>query len=592
MRIKYFLFGLLAALTIACSTVITPSLEISKDSISLASENGEDAFTVTSNLSWKATANVDWISLELVSNASSTDVVEVIVIAENNHTEEARTATVTIKAGHLIETITVTQAARGPGHTWGLIGSIDDNLWITDVSMIEEDSWVVAKGVQFTEVTFKIRADKTWADETNVGCEPGTLRGLINDRISVVTSEYSKKQFKRDASDIRLFGKPGTYDVYFNFEKLEVYVMEPGFKPGEKAPLTPMGDPIEELYIVGDACDAGWSLSDMEAFNNDGIFTWTGNIRAGKQFRFPLQRICDNTGWWPCLVLSVDGTQLQYAAKDGEATYYLLPEDGVYTITVDVREWTNRTVSIRKVGEIEWSYTVAGSLNGGWDLSAANARMTQEGKYYVARNVPMQHGSSIWTDQPSYFLFKIVQTGTWNGYGLTTHTVYGGNAAINVSDGASANIIVDLPEGYYDIYFDKHRCKVWVMYPGQTPDNYEAPSTYTVAGSFNGAWNLTAQNARMAVEGKYYVARNVPMQHGSSYWSDQPSYILFRILETGSWKGYSVEDATVHPGNTAIDVKYGASGNINVDIPEGEYDVYFDKQKLKVWVMTPGRRPE
>lgn len=234
---------------------------------------------------------------------------------------------------------------------------------------------------------------------------------------------------------------------------------------------TPMGDPIEELYMVGEACDASWAQTELEAFtNNNGVFTWTGNLRAGKRFRFLLQDMNDSSDWWPSLVLSEDGINLHYATKEEECTYYLLDKEGVYTIVIDVRDWKNRSISISKVGEIEWSYTVA--------------------------------------------------------------------------------------------------------------------------GSFNGAWNLTAKNACMTFDGKYYVAKNVPMQHGSSYWGDQPSYILFRILETGSWTGYSVHDATVHPGNTAIDVIYGAGGNITVDLPEGDYDVYFDKQNCKVWVMTPGRRPE
>ena len=128
-------------------------------------------------------------------------------------------------------------------HQWGMMGCFVDNQWATDVPMTKEGEWIVAKGAQFTELTFKIRANASWADGTNIGRAPGSERAVVNGKIDVVTAEYAKANLGGDAADIKLNGEPGTYDVYFSFENLEVYVMEAGFKPGEKEPLVPQPEP-------------------------------------------------------------------------------------------------------------------------------------------------------------------------------------------------------------------------------------------------------------------------------------------------------------------------------------------------------------
>lgn len=128
---------------------------------------------------------------------------------------------------------------------WGMVGMFKDHQWDfnADIPMTKEGEWIVAKGAQFTELTFKIRANQSWADGTNIGVAPGSERGYVNAKVSVVTAEYSKANLGGDAADIKLNGEPGTYDVYFSFENLEVYVMEAGFKPGEKEPLVPQPEP-------------------------------------------------------------------------------------------------------------------------------------------------------------------------------------------------------------------------------------------------------------------------------------------------------------------------------------------------------------
>ena len=501
MKIKHLLIGLFAvAAAVACKQeeqpADTPKLDVDKAAVEVAATAGEASFNVTSNQSWVATADADWVSLEPASGAPSEKAVAVKVTADDNETAEARTATVTVKAGELTKTVEVTQAAAageqpGPGdeleksewalvgtfgesnnwnaasdlylsvldeeyfvyysieltattefkflkggawppagqevggnglvepntiqpaggsnikvteagtydiyltadltkfyimsegklpseatepapveNQWGMMGCFVDNQWGSDVPMTKEGEWIVAKGAQFTELTFKIRANSSWADATNIGVAPGSERGVVNGKISVVTAEYSKANLGGDAADIKLNGEAGTYDVYFSFENLEVYVMEEGFKPGEKEPQTP--DPVEITYTV-------------------------------------VGTIADNA-------------------------------------------WVN---------------------------NAAAGLMAKEGDLYVAKNVPFVWNSTCYGGDYNRIEFKIVETGTWDGFAYPEKNVdQYANAEITVQNGGE-NIAVDAPEGSYDVYFDKANLKVWVMEAGFKPGEKEplVPST-------------------------------------------------------------------------------------------------------------------
>ena len=344
--------------------VVTPELDLNKTAATVAAEGGAVEFEVTSNVDWTADADQDWVSVDPQTGNGKAKVKATVT---PNEAEDARTATITVKADKLTKTLKITQAGKKadepvvpptPDVTWGLMGCFVDNLWSTDVPMTQEGEWIVAKGAQFTELTFKIRGNASWDDATNIGVAPGAERGVVNGKVSVVTAEYAKANLGGDAADIKLNGEPGTYDVYFSFENLEVYVMEEGYKPGEKEPQNP--DPVEITY------------------------------------------------------------------------------------------------------------TVVGTLNNiNWNNAAPEGLMAQEGDYYVAKNVPFVTAATLYggADQ---FEFKIVETGTWTGYGRAEDVVTPVNGEIAVKMSGD-NIMVTGAEGAYDVYFDKTNLKVWVMNPGSKP---------------------------------------------------------------------------------------------------------------------------
>ena len=373
MKIKHLLIGMLAvAAAVACKQdepVETPKLDVDKEAVAVAAVAGEASFNVTSNQSWVASADQDWVSITPASGDASEKAVAVKVTAEDNETTDARTATVTVKAGELTKTVKVTQAAgentdtptppepsgetyilvgeavggwnvdengvvltlkdgyyvakevpvtakKGMHFTknnkwegnvkglhgliapneigevgnndislteggaydvyltealdkfyfmsigklpseavehveiavaWGVCGAIDGNQWGSgaDVELTADGEWLSAKGIAFTEVNFKVRGNNSWADDVKWGAAASDQTCELNKAIAVSTCTEFKAANPEagDNPNVYIPAGAGTYDVYFSPDKKEVWVMQPGLKPGE----TPEPEPEYEL---------------------------------------------------------------------------------------------------------------------------------------------------------------------------------------------------------------------------------------------------------------------------------------------------------------------------------------------------------
>lgn len=82
-------------------------LQLNKDNLLFTATGGNDSFTITSNTSWTAASDQTWCTVNTTSgNGNSTITVNVV----ENTSLEARTASITVKAGDLVLTISVTQA--------------------------------------------------------------------------------------------------------------------------------------------------------------------------------------------------------------------------------------------------------------------------------------------------------------------------------------------------------------------------------------------------------------------------------------------------------------------------------------------------
>ncbi len=116
MKLKSILCGMLAlAAAFGCKDEITldPELNVSRTAAEIAAEGGAITVEVTSNTTWNAQANQNWISAITPSQGqASEEAVTVTITAEENEETDGRTAVITFKAGPVEKTMVVTQLAK------------------------------------------------------------------------------------------------------------------------------------------------------------------------------------------------------------------------------------------------------------------------------------------------------------------------------------------------------------------------------------------------------------------------------------------------------------------------------------------------
>ncbi len=86
------------------------TLEVSSDTASLSATGGNGAFTVSSNTTWDWTSSAPWLTSNEATTQSDNQTFSYSLAA--NTSTQPRTATITITAGNLSRTHTVTQAGR------------------------------------------------------------------------------------------------------------------------------------------------------------------------------------------------------------------------------------------------------------------------------------------------------------------------------------------------------------------------------------------------------------------------------------------------------------------------------------------------
>ena len=464
---------------------------------------------------------------------------------------------------------------------------------VVETPKLDVDKTAVSVTAEAGQATFNVTTNQDWtasADADWVSVNPNNGKASDKAVAVKVTAEDNATEAERTAT---VTVKAGTLSK-------TVKVTQAAKTTTPEPPVDEPEFEVKELYMLGSACDTGWSLDEMQAFANDGgIFTWTGNLNSEGEFRFPLQKVSNQ--WWPCLMISADGKSLVYGTSDDEKVVYNVPETGNYTITIDARDVKNMAVEVVYNGPVTEGPEVSWGLMGCFvdNLWATDVPMTKEGEWIVAKNA-----------QFTELTFKIRGNASWNdkhnmGYAPGTEKgLVNARLAVVTAEYSKANLggdCVDIklngPAGTYDVYFSYENLEVYVMEPGYKPGEREPIQvepqdvTYTVVGTLNNInWNNSAPEGLMTKEGDYYVAKNVPLVTAKTLY-DGADQIEFKIVETGTWDGYAhAQKENSNVLNTEIPVIAGGE-NIILKAAEGAYDVYFDKANGKVWVMTPGYKP-
>jgi len=105
---------------------------------------------------------------------------------------------------------------------------------------------------------------------------------------------------------------------------------------------------VEHLFMLGDACDTGWSLDDMTEFTNNGngTFEWEGNLKKDGEFRFLIQNE-PAIAWWPCFVMGEKEGTLEVGSDDPDKNQIPIDKDGVWHVKVDARTYTYTMTFVR-----------------------------------------------------------------------------------------------------------------------------------------------------------------------------------------------------------------------------------------------------
>ncbi|MCR4824157.1 MAG: BACON domain-containing protein [Bacteroidales bacterium] len=100
---RLFLFLVLAASLSAC--IGLPQLDVDRTSLSFSDEGGKELISVTTNVSWSATASASWINVQYTEGSNT-----LTVTVLRNGDPSDRQGSVTVTGGELSRTISVTQS--------------------------------------------------------------------------------------------------------------------------------------------------------------------------------------------------------------------------------------------------------------------------------------------------------------------------------------------------------------------------------------------------------------------------------------------------------------------------------------------------
>ena len=135
----------------------------------------------------------------------------------------------------------------------------------------------------------------------------------------------------------------------------------------------------ENIFITGDATDYGWTFSNPEesrvVSQGNGIFKWSGNLKADGRFRFlTIQK------WYPTYttasashqVVSEGTYDITYdvTARNGEPSFRV-SNSGEYTLTLDLNAMTMQVTLDKKAEEPLHIYIVGSGCPAGWSTGAA-----------------------------------------------------------------------------------------------------------------------------------------------------------------------------------------------------------------------------
>ena len=458
---------------------------------------------------------------------------------------------------------------------WSLIGAF--NEWAGDLMLASDGTYFFVKGAEL-EGELKFRKDGDWA--VNFGLAEGA-EFAANTEIAVAGN----------GANINV--PAGTYDVYLDEANAKAWFITDGSYPGgEEAPEA------SEWGVVGVVNSWGGS-PDIVMFKTatEGLFVAKNVAMPDGGFKIRANNAWVDTANYGLAAagpVEVDHVyDLICSGGSGDMTLVA----GTYDIWFDLTNTKvyimtpGKPISEAVGGEVvtpeqpnpeDLTWYLVGQFNN-WTVADATYTMTKEAEWYVFKGF-VSDGMGFKFNAGSWDINRGA-TGEVEPFELTANTEYE-----IVANGKNFSIAA----GTYDVYMNLETTAVYVMAEGLVPGQAETPenpepeqpefegvaSEWGVVGVVNN-WGATADIVMYTTptEG-LFVAKNAEMPAGA-----------FKIRANNKWddtKNYGFAAAGTAAVDHAYDLICGA-GSKDITLLAGTYDIYFDLNNSKVYVMTPGK---
>ncbi len=367
------------------------------------------------------------------------------------------------------------------GTGWGVVGSIASFglAWNGDLMTYDEGGKLALKGVTLTTADeFKFREGQDWKNDRGFGALPAK-----NVYVDAAAGGANMK-----------VAEDGVYDLYLDLTNEKIYVMAAGVDPATATYVEPTEKPDEpeqpaapapldvELGVVGD--HTSWNSDSMMEWNGALYVAKNVALEVGKGFKVRKAGAWDDAyNWGPSAVTEIAvGGSVDVVCGSG-AQNINVPATGTYDVYFDyagLKVWLMTAGAAApeastpvtpdqpdqpeqpSTGGVEIPADVTLGVVGDHTSWSTDSIMALENGYYVAKNVALEAGKG----------FKVRKAGAWDdayNFGPSAGTEVAVNGSVEVINGSGSQNILVPATGNYDVYFDNHAMKVWLMEVGKTP---------------------------------------------------------------------------------------------------------------------------
>lgn len=344
-----------------------------------------------------------------------------------------------------------------PAQSYSLAGSF--NGW-SNLVMTFSNGIYSAKGVAMAaKDEFKVKDTTTWDISYGGG-------------VATLNPNHYMKVYANGANI--MIAEAGTYDVYFDLEQLNLYVVTAG-ADYTTVPLQGEGgsggggDTSSAWSICGDM--NSWGDTPLAATETQNLFVAKGITTTTEYCKFKVRKDGNWTVNYGGAFSFFESNKFMTAWSQGQDMHIITPgtydiyfqyiddnEGKVYLLTAG----TDYTVAVEQTGEgpapalSTVSFGIVGTHNG-WSAPDVKMSYNSSVSAYVATNVALSGE------------FKIRGNESWGAYnyGAEASGAVTVGKSIKVKNGSNTNLTV--AAGTYDVYFSYDKNLVWVMTPGQVP---------------------------------------------------------------------------------------------------------------------------